>query len=95
MGIFFKSKRAAKNHSDNNIKITQANATDIKVGIDIIFQFMKEMRDDLKGTLREVSEEVKRTSKRINYIEQDVNDLKVRLAVLENIVNTHTKNGDK
>ena len=84
MGIFFKSKRSNKNSSDNNIKITQANATDIKVGIDIIFQFMKEMRDDLKGSLREVSEEIKRTSKRINYIEHDLTDLKVRVAVLEN-----------
>lgn len=84
MGIFFKSKRSSKNSSDNNIKITQANATDIKVGIDIIFQFMKEMRDDLKGSLREVSEEIKRTSKRINYIEHDLTDLKVRVAVLEN-----------
>ena len=84
MGIFFKSKRAAKNHSDNNIKITQANATDIKVGIDIIFQFMKEMRDDLKETMRDIGEEVKRTTKRINYIEHDLTDLKVRVAVLEN-----------
>ena len=92
MGIFFKSKRSNKNSSDNNIKITQANATDIKVGIDIIFQFMKEMRDDLKGSLREVSEEIKRTSKRINYIEHDLTDLKVRVAVLENDKN---KKGSK
>ena len=87
MGIFFKSKRAAKNHSDNNIKITQANATDIKVGSDIIFQFMKEMRDDLKETMRDIGEEVKRTTKRINYIENELNELKVRLAVLENSIN--------
>ena len=87
MGIFFKSKRAAKNHSDNNIKITQANATDIKVGIDIIFKFMKEMRDDLKETMRDIGEEVKRTTKRINYIENELNELKVRLAVLENNIN--------
>ena len=87
MGIFFKSKRAAKNHSDNNIKITQENATDIKVGIDIIFQFMKEMRDDLKETMRDIGEEVKRTTKRINYIENELNELKVRLAVLENSIN--------
>ena len=87
MGIFFKSKRAAKNHSDNNIKITQANATDIKVGIDVIFKFMKEMRDDLKETMRDIGEEVKRTTKRINYIENELNELKVRLAVLENTIN--------
>ena len=87
MGIFFKSKRSAKNSSDNNIKITQANAIDIKVGIDIIFQFMKEMRDDLKETMRDIGEEVKRTTKRINYIENELNELKVRLAVLENNIN--------
>ena len=87
MGIFFKSKRSAKNSSDNNIKITSASATDIKVGIDIIFQFMKEMRDDLKETMRDIGEEVKRTTKRINYIENELNELKVRLAVLENSIN--------
>ena len=87
MGIFFKSKRSSKNSSDNNIKITQSNATDIKVGIDIIFQFMKEMRDDLKETMRDIGEEVKRTTKRINYIENELNELKVRLAVLENNIN--------
>ena len=92
MGIFFKSKRSSKNSNDNNIKITQANATDIKVGIDIIFQFMKEMRDDLKVSLIEVSEEIKRTSKRINYIEHDLTDLKVRVAVLEN---DNKKKGNK
>ena len=84
MGIFFKSKRAAKNHADNNIKISNANNDDIKIGLDVMFKFMKEMRDDLKGSLREVSEEIKRTSKRINYIEHDLTDLKVRVAVLEN-----------
>ena len=84
MGIFFKSKRAAKNSSDNNIKISNANNDDIKIGLDVMFKFMKEMRDDLKGSLREVSEEIKRTSKRINYIEHDLTDLKVRVAVLEN-----------
>ena len=95
MGIFFKSKRSSKNHSDNNIRISNENANDIKVSIDVIFKFMKEMRDDLKDAMGEINEEVKRTSKRIKYIENDVNDLKVRLAVLENIVDTHTKNGDK
>ena len=84
MGIFLKSKRAAKNHSDNNIKISNSNNDDIKIGLDVMFKFMKEMRDDLKGSLREVSEEIKRTSKRINYIEHDLTDLKVRVAVLEN-----------
>ena len=84
MGIFFKSKRAAKNHSDNNIKISNSSGDDIRVGLDVMFKFMKEMRDDLKGSLREVSEEIKRTSKRINYIEHDLTDLKVRVAVLEN-----------
>lgn len=84
MGIFFKSKRAAKNSSDNNIKISNTNNDDIKIGLDVMFKFMKEMRDDLKGSLREVSEEIKRTSKRINYIEHDLTDLKVRVAVLEN-----------
>ena len=84
MGIFFKSKRSNKNSSDNNIKISNANNDDIKIGLDVMFKFMKEMRDDLKGSLREVSEEIKRTSKRINYIEHDLTDLKVRVAVLEN-----------
>ena len=84
MGIFFKSKRSNKNSSDNNIKISNTNSDDIKIGLDVMFKFMKEMRDDLKGSLREVSEEIKRTSKRINYIEQDLTDLKVRVAVLEN-----------
>ena len=84
MGIFFKSKRSNKNSSDNNIEISNSNSDDIKIGLDVMFKFMKEMRDDLKGSLREVSEEIKRTSKRINYIEQDLTDLKVRVAVLEN-----------
>ena len=84
MGIFFKSKRSNKNSSDNNIKISNSNNDDIKIGLDVMFKFMKEMRDDLKGSLREVSEEIKRTSKRINYIEHDSTDLKVRVAVLEN-----------
>ena len=84
MGIFFKSKRSSKNSSDNNIKISNSNNDDIKIGLDVMFKFMKEMRDDLKGSLREVSEEIKRTSKRINYIEHDLTDLKVRVAVLEN-----------
>ena len=87
MGIFFKSKRSHKNSSDNNIKISNANNDDIKIGIDIIFQFMKEMRDDLKETMRDIGEEVKRTTKRINYIENELNELKVRLAVLENNIN--------
>lgn len=92
MGIFFKSKRSAKNHADNNIKISNSNSDDIKIGLDVMFKFMKEMRDDLKGSLREVSEEIKRTSKRINYIEHDLTDLKVRVAVLENDKN---KKGSK
>lgn len=92
MGIFFKSKRSNKNSSDNNIKISNTNNDDIKIGLDVMFKFMKEMRDDLKGSLREVSEEIKRTSKRINYIEQDITDLKVRVAVLEN---DNNKKGSK
>ena len=92
MGIFFKSKRSSKNSSDNNIKISNSNNDDIKIGLDVMFKFMKEMRDDLKGSLREVSEEIKRTSKRINYIEHDLTDLKVRVAVLENDKN---KKGSK
>ena len=92
MGIFFKSKRSVKNHGDNNIKISNSNNDDIKIGLDVMFKFMKEMRDDLKGSLREVGEEIKRTSKRINYIEHDLTDLKVRVAVLENDKN---KKGSK
>ena len=92
MGIFFKSKRSNKISSDNNIKISNSNSDDIKIGLDVMFKFMKEMRDDLKGSLREVSEEIKRTSKRINYIEHDLTDLKVRVAVLENDKN---KKGSK
>ena len=93
MGIFFKSKRSNKNSSDNNIKISNTNNDDIKIGLDVMFKFMKEMRDDLKGSLREVSEEIKRTSKRINYIEHDLTDLKVRVAVLEN--DNNKKKGSK
>ena len=87
MGIFFKSKRSAKNHADNNIKISNSNSDDIKIGLDVMFKFMKEMRDDLKETMRDIGEEVKRTTKRINYIENELNELKVRLAVLENNIN--------
>ena len=87
MGIFFKSKRSAKNHADNNIKISNSNNDDIKIGLDVLFKFMKEMRDDLKETMRDIGEEVKRTTKRINYIENELNELKVRLAVLENNIN--------
>lgn len=91
MGIFFKSKRSNKNHADNNIKISNSNNDDIKIGLDVMFKFMKEMRDDLKGSMREINEEIKRTSKAINYIERDITDLKVRVAVLEN---EHNKKGD-
>lgn len=91
MGIFFKSKRSNKNSSDNNIKISNSNNDDIKIGLDVMFKFMKEMRDDLKGSMREINEEIKRTSKAINYIERDITDLKVRVAVLEN---EHNKKGD-
>ena len=84
MGIFFKSKRSNKNNSDKNIKISNSNNDDIKIGLDVMFKFMKEMRDDLKGSMREINEEIKRTSKAINYIERDITDLKVRVAVLEN-----------
>lgn len=91
MGIFFKSKRSNKNHADNNIKISNSNSDDIKIGLDVMFKFMKEMRDDLKGSMREINEEIKRTSKAINYIERDITDLKVRVAVLEN---EHNKKGD-
>ena len=84
MGIFFKSKRSSKNSSDNNIKISNSNSDDIRVGLDVMFKFMKEMREDLKGSMREINEEIKRTSKAINYIERDITDLKVRVAVLEN-----------
>ena len=84
MGIFFIFYLSNKNSSDNNIEISNSNSDDIKIGLDVMFKFMKEMRDDLKGSLREVSEEIKRTSKRINYIEHDLTDLKVRVAVLEN-----------
>ena len=91
MGIFFKSKRSNKNSSDNNIKISNSNSDDIKIGLDVMFKFMKEMRDDLKGSMREINEEIKRTSKAINYIERDITDLKVRVAVLENDKN---KKGD-
>ena len=87
MGIFFKSKRSSKNSSDNNIKISNSNNDDIKIGLDVMFKFMKEMRDDLKETMRDIGEEVKRTTKRINYIENELNELKVRLAVLENNIN--------
>ena len=92
MGIFFKSKRSNKNSSDNNIKISNSNNDDIKIGLDVMFKFMKEMRDDLKGSMREINEEIKRTSKAINYIERDITDLKVRVAVLENDKN---KRGSK
>ena len=91
MGIFFKSKRSNKNHADNNIKISNSNNDDIKIGLDVMFKFMKEMREDLKGSMREINEEIKRTSKAINYIERDITDLKVRVAVLEN---EHNKKGD-
>lgn len=91
MGLFWKSKRSSKNHSDNNIKISNSNNDDIKIGLDVMFKFMKEMRDDLKGSMREINEEIKRTSKRINYIENDITDLKVRVAVLENDKNKKGK----
>ena len=91
MGIFFKSKRSNKNSADNNIKISNSNNEDIKIGLDVMFKFMKEMRDDLKGSMREINEEIKRTSKAISYIERDITDLKVRVAVLEN---ENNKKGD-
>lgn len=91
MGIFFKSKRSTKNSSDNNITINSQNSSDIKVSLDLMFQFMKEMRSDIKSDMREINEQIKHTARRIDIVEGDVNNLKVRMAVVEKVLDNNKK----
>lgn len=96
MGIFFKSKRTTKNSSDNNITINQATGNDIKTSIDLMFSFIKEMKRDIKADMKEINEQIKHTSKRIDICEGEINNLKIRVNVLEKVVDTQvSKKGKK
>lgn len=86
MGIFFKSKRSTKNSSDNNITINQQTGIDIQNSIKMMFDFIKDMKTDLKTDMREINEQIKHTSRRIDNIEGKVNNIEIRVNVLENLI---------
>lgn len=95
MGLFFKNKRNTKNSSDNNITITAQSNSDIKISIDLLMAVIKEMRSDIKSDLREINDQVKRSAKRIDIVEGEVANLKVRMAVVEKVLEHHKESKGK
>ena len=75
MGLFFKNKRNVKNSSDNNITINQQHSIDIQKGIELMFDFMKDMKKELKADMREINEQIKYTSQRLDSVQIKVNVL--------------------
>lgn len=94
MGLIWKSKRNNKQSADNNITINSQNNNDIKISIDLLMNVIKEMRNDIKGDLKEINEQVKRSAKRIDIVEGEVANLKIRMAVVEKVLE-HKNEKDK
>lgn len=94
MGVIWKSKRNNKQSADNNITINSQNNNDIKISIDLLMNVIKEMRNDIKGDLKEINEQVKRSAKRIDIVEGEVANLKIRMAVVEKVLE-HKNEKDK
>ena len=95
MGIFFKSKRATRNTADNNITVNNTNTNDIKAGLEMMFNFIKDMRAEIREDMGEIDKQIRRTGKRIDFVEAEVNDLRIKVAVLDKIIETLLQKGDK
>lgn len=91
MGIFFKSKRSNKNSSDNNITVNQADGTSNQTMLNLMYNFLKDMRAEIKADMKEINEQVRRTGKRIDLVEAEVNELKIRITVIEKMFANHEK----
>lgn len=95
MGIFFKSKRATRNTADNNITVNNTNTNDIKAGLEMMFNFIKDMRSEIREDMGEIDKQIRRTGKRIDLVEAEVNDLRIKVAVLDKTIETLLQKGDK
>ena len=95
MGIFFKSKRATRNTADNNITVNNTNTNDIKAGLEMMFNFIKDMRAEIREDMGEIDKQIRRTGKRIDLVEAEVNDLRIKVAVLDKTIETLLQKGDK
>ena len=95
MGIFFKSKRATRNNADNNITVNNTNTNDIKAGLEMMFNFIKDMRSEIREDMGEIDKQIRRTGKRIDLVEAEVNDLRIKVAVLDKTIETLLQKGDK
>lgn len=95
MGLIWKSKRSNKQSADNNITINSQNNNDIKISIDLLMNVIKEMRGDIKNDLKEINEQVKRSAKRIDIVEGEVSNLKIRMAVVEKVLEGHKESKGK
>ena len=95
MGIFFKSKRATRNTADNNITVNNTNNNDIKAGLEMMFNFIKDMRSEIREDMGEIDKQIRRTGKRIDLVEAEVNDLRIKVAVLDKTIETLLQKGDK
>ena len=95
MGLFFKSKRDNKNSSDNNITVNQADGTSNQTMLNLMYNFLKDMRAEIKADMKEINEQVRRTGKRIDLVEAEVNELKIRITVIEKMFANHEKQEGK
>ena len=95
MGLFFKSKRATRNTADNNITVNNTNNNDIKAGLEMMFNFIKDMRSEIREDMGEIDKQIRRTGKRIDLVEAEVNDLRIKVAVLDKTIETLVQKGDK
>ena len=95
MRIFFKSKRATRNTADNNITVNNTNTNDIKAGLEMMFNFIKDMRSEIREDMGEIDKQIRRTGKRIDLVEAEVNDLRIKVAVLDKTIETLLQKGDK
>ena len=91
MGLFFKTKRDNKNSSDNNITVNQADGTSNQTMLNLMYNFLKDMRAEIKADMKEINEQVRRTGKRIDLVEAEVNELKIRITVIEKMFANHEK----
>ena len=91
MGLFFKSKRDNKNSSDNNITVNQADGTSNQTMLNLMYNFLKDMRAEIKADMKEINEQVRRTGKRIDLVEAEVNELKIRITKKKKMFANHEK----
>ena len=91
MGLFWKSKRDNKNSADNNITVNQADGTSNQTMLNLMYNFLKDMRAEIKADMKEINEQVRRTGKRIDLVEAEVNELKIRITVIEKMFANYEK----